>query len=423
MDWYWTRSSIRSSVASGKTNKHSSSTRRITLRRRWGDRILETKRWSSKQKNEYSQYWSDDVWKSQMAGGGGNKKRFQNCADPSGREFFLSPSSSRSFRTQSHWSYTLGQCVNSRQFLWVHLSYWMCNQFTLHHKFRIDSGRTQFYQWKTDGILYSRESLRITGIRRSLISPYHVLHRKSKSGKDTKRRCIGSKNSLLNGKDWSSIKQDQILSSSMIHSQLLVSRKRLLFFVVAPLFFFFFGLLFFGSFFSLSWTTWYRKGAVMVLDKAKPKNKQSTTWLGMRGRDAARMSTLQVDILQVFTIDFSEIQSIVNHNSQSDGQNKSAKSGMNLHKKTIHIISLQRKRKDTKDNGILPWTKQPKMGLWNFDLIFEPLSRWKIVYTTHQENKLKSVSIQINKDDGIHIQVHRGGTSLNGIGSELIKSF
>ena len=46
-----------------------------------------------------------------------------------------------------------------------------------------------------------------------------------------------------------------------------------------------------------------------------------------------------------FTIDFSEIQFIVNHNSQSDRQNKSAKSGMNLHKKTIHIVSLQRKRK------------------------------------------------------------------------------
>ena len=28
-------------------------------------------------KFEYSQYWSDDVWKSKMQGGGGNKKRFQ----------------------------------------------------------------------------------------------------------------------------------------------------------------------------------------------------------------------------------------------------------------------------------------------------------------------------------------------------------
>ena len=69
--------------------------------------------------------------------------------------------------------------------------------------------------------------------------------------------------------------------------------------------------------------------------------------------EAARKSTLKVNILQVFTIDFSEIQFIVNHNSQSDGQNKSAKSGMNLQKKTTHIVSLQRKRKDTKDNGIL----------------------------------------------------------------------
>ena len=29
--------------------------------------------------------------------------------------------------------------------------------------------------------------------------------------------------------------------------------------------------------------------------------------------------------------------------------------------------------------------------------------------------------IQINKDDGIHLQAHRGETNLNGIGSELTK--
>ena len=37
-------------------------------------------------KIEHSHYWSDDVWKSKMAGGGGNKKRFQCCTDPSGQE-------------------------------------------------------------------------------------------------------------------------------------------------------------------------------------------------------------------------------------------------------------------------------------------------------------------------------------------------
>ena len=34
----------------------------------------------------HSQYWSDDLWKSKMAGGGGNKRRFHYCTDPSGQE-------------------------------------------------------------------------------------------------------------------------------------------------------------------------------------------------------------------------------------------------------------------------------------------------------------------------------------------------
>ena len=35
---------------------------------------------------ENSQYWSGEMWKSRMAGGGGHKKRFQYCTDPSGQE-------------------------------------------------------------------------------------------------------------------------------------------------------------------------------------------------------------------------------------------------------------------------------------------------------------------------------------------------
>ena len=70
----------------------------------------------------------------------------------------LPPSSSSPFKTQSHWSWTTGQCVNSGQFLQVHSSYWMCDQFTLHHKIRIDTRRTNFKQGKTDSILYGCES-------------------------------------------------------------------------------------------------------------------------------------------------------------------------------------------------------------------------------------------------------------------------
>ena len=35
---------------------------------------------------ENPQHWSDDEWKSKMAGGGGNNKIFQYCSDPSGQE-------------------------------------------------------------------------------------------------------------------------------------------------------------------------------------------------------------------------------------------------------------------------------------------------------------------------------------------------
>ena len=63
----------------------------------------------------------------------------------------FSPSSSRSFRTQSHWSYTAGQCSYSERFFRAQLSYRMCSQFTLHHEFTIDSGSKQ---GKTGGIFF-----------------------------------------------------------------------------------------------------------------------------------------------------------------------------------------------------------------------------------------------------------------------------
>ena len=69
----------------------------------------------------------------------------------------------------------------------------------------------------------------------------------------------------------------------------------------------------------------------------------------MRGRDAAKELTPKVNILQVFTIDFSETKSVVNHNSQSDGQDKSAKRGTDWQSKITRTISLQKNSKDTKD--------------------------------------------------------------------------
>ena len=58
----------------------------------------------------------------------------------------------------------------------------------------------------------------------------------------------------------------------------------------------------------------------MVLDTVKLKNRKSTALPGMRGRDAAKELTLKVNISKVFSV----TKSIVKHNSQLAGQNKSA---------------------------------------------------------------------------------------------------
>ena len=226
MDWYWTMSSIRSSVPSGEKTKHSPSVWTIISRRRWCDRILETERWSSEQ------VWalSTLVWWYVEEQNGRRRRKQEKISIlywSVRTRNFLFLSSSRSFRTQYHWSYAAGQCVNSEQFCRVHLSCRMCSQFTLRHKFRIDSGRTKFEQ-KTEGILHvcGSHEQRTQGVHKSLIWPNHVLHGTSrKSGEDIRIRCIGSNFCSLNGKDWSFIKQDVMQSSFTIHSQLIVSRK------------------------------------------------------------------------------------------------------------------------------------------------------------------------------------------------------
>ena len=48
----------------------------------------------------------------------------------------------------------------------------------------------------------------------------------------------------------------------------------------------------------------------MVLDTARPKNKQSTMWLGMRGRDAARKLTPKVNILYRYSRSISQRSSL-----------------------------------------------------------------------------------------------------------------
>ena len=93
-----------------------------------------------------------------MAGGRGNKKRFQYCTDPSGQEIlYLRALQGHSGRNPIDPTLQDNALIPNNFFEYT-LSYRMCNQFTFHHKFRIDTGRTKFKQGKTDGILHSCES-------------------------------------------------------------------------------------------------------------------------------------------------------------------------------------------------------------------------------------------------------------------------
>ena len=95
---------------------------------------------------------------------------------------------------------------------------------------------------------------------------------------------------------------------------------------------------------------------------------------------------------------------------------------MNLQKKTIHIISLQRKKEKIPRTMVSHLEQVKQNGPMKLRSDFRAaVSIKKIVHTASQAKKLKSVFLQNNTRDGISLQAHRGGTSLNGIGHELIR--
>ena len=98
-----------------KTTEYSSSSWWSTSRRRWSDWIQEIKGWSSERIRVLSVlvWWCLEEYDCKTRRE--NKKRFQQCTDQFKTRNSFSPSSSRSFRTQSHWSFTTGQCTNSGQ--------------------------------------------------------------------------------------------------------------------------------------------------------------------------------------------------------------------------------------------------------------------------------------------------------------------
>ena len=100
---------------------------------------------------ERSQHWSDENRKSTMAKGGGNKKRFQYCTGPSGKEIlYLRALQGHSGRNLVDPSLQDNILIPRDFFEYI---YHIGCAINLHSIIRIDTRRTNFEQ-KTDGILH-----------------------------------------------------------------------------------------------------------------------------------------------------------------------------------------------------------------------------------------------------------------------------
>ena len=102
--------------------------------------------------NQFPQihYWSDDRWK--VCSWTRSKKEI-SVLHWYFRNNYLFPSSSRTFKTQSYWSFIAGQCCDSELIFPTYLQYWMCVQSSFYHQQWIDVWRSEFKQ-ETDSILF-----------------------------------------------------------------------------------------------------------------------------------------------------------------------------------------------------------------------------------------------------------------------------
>ena len=94
----------------------------------------------------YSQHLSDEKWKSIMAKGGGNKKRFQYCTDPS--ILYLRALQGHSGRNLIDPSLQDNVLIPDGFFKYIYHVGCAIN-LTFHRQFRIDTGRSKFKQGKT----------------------------------------------------------------------------------------------------------------------------------------------------------------------------------------------------------------------------------------------------------------------------------
>ena len=178
---------------------------------------------------EHSHYWSDEIWKSKMAGGGGHKKRFQYCTDSSGQEIlYLRALQGHSGRNPIDPTLQDNVLIPDNFSGYIHHIGCAIRLHSITNSGLIAGGQNSSRERQT--VFFTA----VNPMNKDHRSPHELdltkprlASYKQKMWKNTRIRCIGSIYSLLNEKDWSSIKQDVMQSSCTTHSQLIVSRKLL----------------------------------------------------------------------------------------------------------------------------------------------------------------------------------------------------
>ena len=225
LDRYWTRETFSLRVRGfEESDSSSSSLTESTSRRRWSGSFLENKGKSSEPiLTIYSLVWRS---MESMFGSRRRSKKEIPVLYWWSRSTCLLPSSSRTLRTQSYWSFIAGQCGASEQLLPVHLPCRMCVSSSCYHQFGINTWRSKF-EHKTDSILsacwsYGHKSQGSWCDRLECTTSCTIL---AQCMEETSRRGILVDSILLLRKDWHSIRLDRMQSSFKKHFQLIVFHK------------------------------------------------------------------------------------------------------------------------------------------------------------------------------------------------------
>ena len=134
-----------------------------------------------------------------MAKGGGNKKIFQYCTDPSGQEIlYIRALQGHSGRNPIDPELQDNVLIPNNFFEYIYHIVCAISLHSITNSGLIPGGHN-FGQGQTDGILYSRESHE-QGTQIDLTAPRLAWY-KQKTWKDTKTQSIGSMYNLLNGED------------------------------------------------------------------------------------------------------------------------------------------------------------------------------------------------------------------------------